>query len=102
LRKVLSQRLTEAKQIWHKVLILRNNLYAHTNYDLDSNAAFLKADLTPDEIRKLVELSKQIVNEISDAHDKTRFAFDLDNFTHETYRLLDSLSRDLASKGDAV
>ncbi len=100
--KVLSQQLTEAKLIGHKVCILRNNLYAHTDYKLDYGAAFLKADLTPDEIRKLVELSKQIVNAISYAHDKTCFAFDLDNFTHETYRLLDSLSRDLASKGGAV
>ncbi len=102
LRKALGQRLIEAKLIWRKVAILRHNLYAHTNYKLGCDAAFLRADLTPDEIRKLVELSKQIVNEISYAHDKAHFAFDLDNFSGETYRLLDSLSHDLASNRGAL
>jgi len=53
------------KPLWCKVGILRSELFAHTSIDLTSKAIFEKADITPDEIKKLIEMSKEYLNMIS-------------------------------------
>lgn len=92
LRIELDPLLDEANSIWRKkITILRNDVYAHL-----SGAAlgekFSAANLSPNEIERLIELSKQIVNKLSYAHDRSTFAFNLDPAS-DTYNLLAKLAR---------
>ena len=73
------------------VAILRNEVFAHLS-DSDYKDAFERARLTPNEIEQLIELSKQLVNKLSYANDRSTFVFNLDPAT-DTYNLLDSLLR---------
>ncbi|HVA69070.1 MAG TPA: hypothetical protein VNF45_07125 [Candidatus Binataceae bacterium] len=91
LRRELEPMLDEAKSIWRKVAIVRNNIYAHL-LDSNSQAIFSGAALSPNEIERLIELSKQLVNKLSYAHDHSTHAFNL-NAAPDTYNLLDVLLR---------
>jgi AbiU2 len=80
----------EANSVWRKkITVLRNDVYAHLS-DTDALAKFSDAALSPNEIERLIELSKQLVNKLSYANDRTTFAFNLDS-ANDTYNLLDRL-----------
>jgi hypothetical protein len=92
LRAELQPILDEATDIWRKkITILRNEVYAHL-FDNDLRAKFLEANLLPNEIERLIELSKQLLNKLSYAHDHSRFAFGLEPAS-DTYNLLDRLTK---------
>ncbi len=90
LRRGLQPMLEEACGIWRKIAILRSEV-AHL-CDTDTDAAFRRANLSPNEIERLIELSKQLANRLSLASDRSASAFNLDPAT-DTYNLLDSLLR---------
>lgn len=90
LKEELAEKQREAQSIWKKVRLIRNRALAHIDEILDVDQAFARAKLTPTEIRRLIDLSKELVNGLSYWHDRSTFAFNLD-VEPETRRLLDLL-----------
>jgi hypothetical protein len=90
LRAHLDTMLDEANRLWRKkITILRNEVYAHL-FDSDAIKKFAEAHVTPNELATLIDISKQLLNAISHALDKSTFAFNLDPAS-DTYALLDVL-----------
>jgi hypothetical protein len=82
--------LDEAHGIWRKkITILRNEVYAHLS-DTDFDAKFAEASISPNEIERLIEVSKELVNKLSYANERSTFAFNLDPAS-DTYRMLNRL-----------
>jgi hypothetical protein len=92
----LSRKLTEAKNLWKKVAILRNECFAHVSSNLSIGAVFKKAGVRPNDLKRLVELSKEIVNDLSYAEDRSSHAFNLDP-SSETRNILDQLKKNVRS-----
>lgn len=100
LRVEIQPLLDEANAIWQKkITILRNDAYAHLS-DIDFEAKFSEAGISPNEIERLIEISKELVNKLSYANDRSTFAFNLDPAS-DTYRLLDRLMKAQDSSADA-
>jgi hypothetical protein len=59
---------------------LRSCVTTYTTHlsDIDFDAKFSEAGISPDEIERLIEISKQLVNKLSYANDRSTFAFNLD------------------------
>ena len=55
----------KAKPLWVKVAILRNCAFAHRANKLSVSDVFKKANVTPDELRDLWEITKQLINKIT-------------------------------------
>ena len=82
--------LDEANSIWReKITILRNDVYAHLS-DIDIGAKSSEVRISPNEIERLIKLSKHLVNKLSYSNDRSTFAFNLD-LGNDTYNLLDRL-----------
>ena len=92
LKASLNADYVRAKAIWKKIAILRNNHVGHVSDSLGIDAVFQLANLTYDEIKELIELTKKLVNSFSYAEDRSSFADSLDS-AKDTYRMLDSLSK---------
>ncbi len=90
LKASLNADYTRAKAIWKKVAILRNNHVGHVTDRLDIEAVFKLANITYDEIKELIELTKKLVNSFSYAEDRSSFADSLDS-AKDTYRMLERL-----------
>lgn len=61
LRK-LEVMFSRAKMIWEKVRILRNDSFAHLRYNLDDEELWKKADLSPNELKELIDISLEMFN----------------------------------------
>jgi len=86
----LDQICNEAKPLWKKVCILRNNAFAHRSFKQTIQAVFKKADATPRQLRDLLEVSKRLLNELTDGLGKSTPAFDVDS-REATLRSLEDL-----------
>ena len=85
--------LNEANSIWRKkITVLRNDVYAHLS-DTDVLAKYSDAALSPNEIERLIDLSKQLVNKLSYANDRGAFAFNLDSAC-DTYNVLEDCPKE--------
>ncbi len=91
LKASLETDYNRAKAIWKKIAILRNNHVGHVSDRLDIDAVFKLANITYDEIKKLIEITKKLVNSFSYAEDRSSFADSLDS-AKDTYRMLGKLS----------
>ena len=78
------------KDLWKKIAILRSELFAHTSIDLSYREAFEKAEITPNNIKELIEKGKGLLNQISEGLDKNTYLFDLEA-TEDTVRALEDL-----------
>jgi len=58
----LQRKLLEAKKIWKKICILRHNLLAHRNYIMTKEEIYKLARLTPNQAKRLIDLSLKIFN----------------------------------------
>lgn len=76
--------------LWKKIAILRSELFAHTSIDLTYRQVFKKAGITPNNIKDLIERSKNLLNEISEGLEKNTYIFDI-KATDDTIRVLDDL-----------
>lgn len=94
LQATIAEKYTRARAIWTKVAIIRNNHVGHVNDRLDVDEVFQKANVTYNDIRDLIQLSKELVNAFSYAEDRSTFAYNLDS-AGDTYRVLDDLRREL-------
>lgn len=66
----------EAKPLWLKVFILRNSVFGHRSEALDVTAAFRKADVTPNELKRLITITKKLLNKISLNWDRSAHVFE--------------------------
>jgi len=89
-RAKVNQLLREAQPPWRKITIVRSDVFAHRKKGSTVEQSFKKAHLSPNEMRHLIELSKDIVNTLSHAFDRSSFAFNL-NAEGDTKRMLDAL-----------
>jgi hypothetical protein len=85
----IKDRLKETVEMYKKLQILRNNVFAHLG-TIDTEEAFKLAGITPNDLRKLIESSNCILQEISYAYNNTRFALSHDS-KEDTYSLLNDL-----------
>src|SRR5262249_34437624 len=69
--------IAEALPLWKKVTLIRSNVFAHRNNTWSVEELFRKADLTPNGVRQLIKLSKEIVNALSHNFDRSGHAFNL-------------------------
>jgi len=81
--------LNDAKELFGRIAILRNNHFAHLG-KLDSAEAFNRAGLCRNDLRNAIELAKDVFNKISYAYNQSRHSFGLSP-TRDTYRLLNDL-----------
>lgn len=79
-----------AKPLWKNVSIIRSEVFAHRTKNSTPEKSFARAGLSPNEIKSLIDLSKKIVNLLSQAFDHSTFAFNL-SAEGDTRRLLEVL-----------
>lgn len=79
-----------AKPLWAKVCVLRNNAFGHRSTSLSVEEAFIEADVTPNEFSELIEVTKELLNAISHAYEKSFHAFNLGG-RQDVIRMLDDL-----------
>tara|TARA_R110002095_G_scaffold85339_3_gene74304 strand:+ start:316 stop:888 length:573 start_codon:yes stop_codon:yes gene_type:complete len=80
----------KAKPLWVKVSILRNDVFGHRSMDIDTDAAFTKAGVTGDELKELVEITKELLNELTLHLRDSTHAFNL-SANQATINLLEAL-----------
>lgn len=86
----IRRRLASAQPIWKKIVVLRNNIYAHRNAGLAPSDFFKRANLTPNQIRGLLRKSRNLLNAITLEIDGTTHAFNV-RATSDTRRMLADL-----------
>ena len=82
----------KAKPLWIKVNILRNKAFGHQSVAHTVEEVFEEAEVTPNELRDLVEATKKLLNELTHALDKSVHAFNLEA-RKDTLRLLEDLRK---------
>ena len=82
----------EARPLWVKVSILRNEAFAHRSNEYNVSEVFQRAGVTPDELKDLVERTKKLLNEITHVWNRNVDAFNL-RAADDTTRLLEDLKQ---------
>ena len=90
LKASVDPQYVRAKAIWKKIAVLRNNHFGHMSAHLDADAVFKIADITYNEIKELIDISKELVNSLSYEEDRSKFVYTLDS-AKDTYRMLEKL-----------
>jgi len=67
----------EAKPLWIKVSILRNKAFGHRSNAHTVKGVFEEAEVKPNELRSLVEVTKKLMNRITNEWDRSAHAFNL-------------------------
>ena len=84
--------IKQIKPLWVKISILRNNLFGHRSNALDNEDIWKKANVTPNELKRLIVDAKWILNEITSTWDRSSHAFNL-SATEDALQLLEDLKR---------
>jgi len=82
-------------EMFRKLQVLRNNQFAHMG-NLDSKKAFKIAGISPNDLKKLINSSIDILRSIYYAYDRGDFAFDYHS-KKDTYSLLNDLQESKAN-----
>ncbi|MFA5096311.1 MAG: hypothetical protein WC478_03110 [Candidatus Omnitrophota bacterium] len=86
----LKRKKSEVKKIWKKICILRNNVLAHRSYLLTVKEVYRLADINPNKIKRMIDLSLKIFNSIWMKIEKD--PKQLGEFTYmDTVRILETL-----------
>ncbi len=80
----------EAKPLWVKVGVLRNKAFGHRSDSLTIDQIFKEAGVTPNELKRLVDLTKKLLNSVTRALDGSVHAFNL-GASEATIRVLKDL-----------
>ncbi|MBW9274773.1 MAG: hypothetical protein K1563_13915 [Candidatus Thiodiazotropha sp. (ex. Lucinisca nassula)] len=80
----------EAKPLWVKVNILRNKAFGHRSEAHTVEEVFQEANVKPLELKKLVEVTQKLLNELTLALNQSYHAFNL-GARKDTLKLLDDL-----------
>lgn len=81
---------TEAKPLWVKVGILRNNAFGHRSDSKAMEEIFKDADITPNQLKKLIDITKSLLNTVTRALNGSVHAFNC-SATDATVRVLQDL-----------
>jgi hypothetical protein len=81
----------KAQRSFSKVAILRNNAFGHHSAKLSTQEVFAKAGISPNDIKELIDTTKQLLNEITHDWNKSFHAFNL-GARDSTLKLLDDLT----------
>jgi len=73
----LEELYRQVKPLWLKIKTLRNEAFGHRNNQLSVSKVFEKARVKPSEFKKLMELTKNILNIVSYEWDQSTHAFNL-------------------------
>ena len=85
-----------AKPVWVKVSILRNKAFGHRSMHTTTEKAFKEAGLTPNDLRSLIEQTRDLLNIASYVWDRSDLPFDL-SAGEDLTRLLTDISRQSGS-----
>lgn len=88
----IRSRITALHPIWVKICILRNEVYAHKSSENNYDESFKKADITPNQIRDLIEGLKELLNHIALKTESIEYAFSI-NAREDTIALLEDILR---------
>ncbi len=83
-----------ANLLWIKISIIRNECLAHVSSNFSTFDVFKKAGLCPNDLKQLIDLSRDIVNEIAYAHDRSSPAIAIDP-SDEVRSILDQLKKNM-------
>lgn len=81
-----------AKPIWVKVSILRNKAFNHRSIEQTFQETFRQADISPNELLKLINVTKKLLNDISRAWNRSFLVFNKGS-REDTLKLLNDLNR---------
>jgi hypothetical protein len=89
------------RPLWKKVSILRNNLFGHRSNKLVDEDVWKKANVTPDQLKRLIDDSKGLLNKMTRLWDRRSHAFNL-SVSYDAVRLLEDLKRlnEVTERGD--
>jgi len=90
--KSMESDIDSMKPLWQKVSMLRNNMFGHRSNKLNDDDVWKKASVTPNQLKKLIDDSKEILNKIKRLLDRSSHIFNL-SATHDTVRLLEDFKR---------
>jgi hypothetical protein len=80
----------DAKPLWAKASVLRNEAFSHRALDLDFDVVFRKAAVTPNQLKALIENTQVLINGLSHAVDRSMHEFNT-GAREDTIRLLEDL-----------
>ncbi len=84
------RKLSEVRALWKKICILRNNVLAHRNYNMTVQEIYKLANITPNKIKRMIDLSLRLYNSVwikIEEHSKQ-----LEEYTYmDTIKLLEAL-----------
>lgn len=86
----LKEMYDKGKPLWVKINVLRNKAFGHRSVAHTIEDVFKEAEVTHDELKQLVETTKEMLNKLSYARDRSVHAFNL-SAREDTIRLLDDL-----------
>ena len=81
----------EAKPIWVKICVLRNNFVGHNSSEKAFDEIFRVANIKPDEIKALIEITKKLLTGLADAFDTDFHPFVI-NARDDTLSMLTDLN----------
>lgn len=67
----------EAKPLWVKVGVLRNKAFGHRSDSLTTDQIFKVAEVTPNDLKRLLDLTKKLLNSVTRALDGSVHVFNL-------------------------
>ena len=73
----ISELMQKARPIWIKVGIIRSEVFAHLNDERNTEESFEKADIKYRQFKELIDLSKAIINIITQDYNRNTHAFNL-------------------------
>lgn len=88
----IENEIAQIKPLWVKVSILRNKLFGHKSNAFDNEEIWKEAKVTPNEFRKLIDVSKKILNQLTSVWNKSGHAFNLSS-KEDTIELLEDLKK---------
>lgn len=83
---------SSAKPLWQKVSVLRNNAFGHRAATYTVEEVFMLANVSANELRDLIEITKSLLNNLSKEITHSTHAFNVD-VASEMERLFGDLTR---------
>jgi hypothetical protein len=87
----LNETQSKVEPIWNKIKILRNRVFGHRSQAHTIPELFQEAAITPNELDRIIELTKSLLNTLTYSWNRSTYPFDTDA-KEDTIRLLDDLT----------
>jgi hypothetical protein len=90
--KSMESDIGRIRPLWQKVSILRNDMFGHRSNKHDDDDVWKKTSVTPNQFKKLIDDSEDILNRVTHVWARRTHAFNL-SATGDAQRLLEDLKR---------